>query len=449
MKVLIKDGLVIDPKNKRNSQLDILLEDGIITKIKKNINETYDYLLDAKNYIVSPAFVDLHTNFCDPGVTVREDLKSGSLSAIKGGYGFVVLGTDNKPAPSECNVIDYIMRYREIMPLSIFPCGAVTVSKKGEELADLQFLYNHGVVGFFDGLRPIKDKELLKEALIKAKTIGIPLALYSGSLDGVKVRGINEGKVSAKLGIKDAEREEDEAKDLYENITVLKDTGATIDFCYITTKESIELISITKKNLKNVYAEVPALNLILTEKALEKSGSLAKVVPSLKSESNRKALIKALKDKEIDIISSNHTPCTEDEKNEKLKNATNGAIGLETMLGICGKVLVHSKELTWSEVIEKICVNPAKLYGIEEYGAGSINEGDYANITIFDPDEKWTLEVDDIASKSKNTPLIGVPLIGKVKYTICDGKLVYRDIPKPKEELEEVEEVNVKRKKSK
>lgn len=438
MKVLIKDGLVIDPKNKRHSQLDILLDDGIITKIKSNITDKYDYLVDAKDYIVSPAFVDLHTNFCDPGVTVREDLKSGSLSAIKGGYGFVVLGTDNKPAPSECNVIDYIMRYREIMPLSIFPCGAITESKKGEKLADLQFLFNHGVVGFFDGLRPIVDKELLKEALKKVKELGCPLAIYSGNLDGVKVRGINDGKVAQKLGIKNAEKSEDEATDLYENIKVLKDIGATIDFCYITTKESIELINITKKNLDNVYAEVPALNLILTEKALEKSGTLAKVVPSLKTESDRKALVEALKNGDIDIIASNHAPCTEAEKEEKLKNATNGAIGLETTLGICGKVLVATKILTWDEVIEKIAVNPAKLYQLEEYGAGSIQEGDYANLTIFDPNEKWALQEEDIASKSHNTPLIDVQLLGKVKYTICDGKLVYRDIPKS----EETEEVN-------
>lgn len=442
MRVLIKGGLVIDPKNKRHSQLDILLDDGIIVKIKADISDKYDYLLGVENLIVSPAFVDLHTNFCDPGVTVREDLKSGSLSAIKGGYGFIVLGTDNKPAPSECNVIDYIMRYREIMPLSIFPCGAITEGKKGEKLADLQFLYNHGVVGFFDGLRPIADKELLREALLKVKEINKPLAIYSGVLDGVKVRGINDGKVAQKLGIKNAERAEDEAIDLYENIKVIKDIGATVDFCYITTKESIDLIDITKQNLDNVYAEVPALNLILTEKALEKDGTLAKVVPSLKTESDRKALIKALKDGKIDIIASNHAPCTEAEKEEKLKNATNGAIGLETTLGVCGKVLVSTKALTWDEVIEKIVVNPAKLYNLEEYGAGSIEEGEYANITIFDPNEKWSLQVDDIVSKSKNSPLIDVPLIGKVKYTICDGKLVYRDIPK----IEVIEENNDTRK---
>lgn len=436
MRVLIKDGLVIDPKNKRHSKLDILLEDGVITKIKNNIDENYDYLIDAKDYIVSPSFVDLHTNFCDPGVTVREDLKSGSLSAIKGGYGFVVLGTDNKPSPSECNVIDYIMRYRQIMPLSIFPCGTITENKKGEKLADLQFLYNHGVVGFFDGLRPIVNKDLLNDALVKAKELGVPVALYSGKLDGVKVRGVNDGKVAQKLGIKGAEKSEDEAIDLYENIKVIKDIGTIVDFCYITTKESIDLINITKQNLSNVYAEVPALNLILTEKALEKNGTLAKVVPSLKTESDRKALIEAVKNGDIDIISSNHAPCTKDEKEERLKSATNGAIGLETTLGICGKVLVSTNIMTWDQVIEKICVNPAKLYQIEDYGAGSLNEGDNANITIFDPNEKWELQEEEIASKSKNTPLIGVPLIGRVKYTICDGKLVYKDIPKTEETVE-------------
>ncbi len=177
-----------------------------------------------------------------------------------------------------------------------------------------------------------------------------------------------------------------------------------------------------------VYAEVPALNLYLNDKAVEKYGALAKVLPPLRAESERTALCKALKDDIIDIISSNHVPVEADEKAGKLKDAKDGSIGLETTLGICGEKLVKGGFLNWKEVIEKISVNPAKLYELDKFGAGKIDEGTIANITIFDPKEEWQLTEEDITSRSHNTPLIGSNLTGKVKYTICNGKLIYREV---------------------
>lgn len=428
MKVLIKNGLVIDPKNNRNDYFNILIENGLIKKIAVDIDDNYDYLVNAKGMIISPGFVDLHPNFCDPGVTSREDLKSGSLSATRGGYTFVVLGTDNKPAPSECNVIDYINNHSSIMPVNIYPCAAVTVGKLGIELADLQFLYNHNIFGFFDGLRPIRDKELLREAMMKIKSIGVPLALYSSSLEKVKVRGVNDSKVNEKLGLKNLEKSESEALDLKENLDLAIETGVTLDLTYVTTKESVDLVRKVKKDHNNIYAETPALNLILVDKVVQKYGSLAKVVPPFRQESDRKAVIDGLKDGTIDIISSNHSPCTEAEKDVKLKDATNGAISLETVLGVCGSKLVEPGLMTWKDVITKISLNPAKLYKIDKDGAGSIDIDNSANLTIFNPTEKWIVKEENILSKSKNTPLIGTELVGKVKYTICEGKLVYRDI---------------------
>ena len=428
MKALIKNGMVIDPVNSIKEKCDILIENNIVKSVKKKIDEEANYVIDAKGMIVSPGFVDLHANFCDPGATDREDLKTGSLSAAKGGYTHVLLGVDNKPAPSECNVIDYIIRYASIMPTNIYASAAISEDRLGFEAADINFLYSHGAFAFYDGLRAIEDKNLLAKVMGLVKAKGKVLSLFSGTSDDKYTRGIIDGAVAKKLKIKNPTPLDAEANDLKDNLALAKLTGVKLDLAYITSAESIELVEEAKKDKQEVYAEVPALNLILTDKALDKYGTNAKVVPALRSESDRVSLCKALKKGTIDVISSNHVPIEKKDKSEKMKDAPSGAIGLETVLGICGLKLVDDGYLNWKEVIEKISVNPAKIFGLDKEGAGSITEGKKANITIFSPNEKWKLEEESIVSKSHNSPLIGVELMGKVKYTICNGRLVYREV---------------------
>ena len=428
MKVLIKNGTIIDPTYNLKEKKDILIENQNVVNIKKKITEDVDYVIDAKNMIVAPGFVDLHANFCDPGATDREDLKSGSFAAAKGGFTHVVLGTDNKPAPSESNVIDYINKYKGIMPINIYPSATISVDRLGLEVADLNFLYNHGAFAFYDGLRPIVDKNILKKAIDIVKTKDKVVSIYSEVIDKVKVRGIVDGTVAKGLGIKGATPVDAEVLDLKDNIAVARLTNAKVDLAYISTEESVEIVKEAKKEKLNLYAEVPALNLYLNEKAIERYGNLAKVLPPLRTEKDRVALCVGLKKDIIDIISSNHVPIEEKEKEGKFKDAQSGSIGLETVLGICGKKLVDDGYLTWKDVIEKISVNPAKLYNLDKDGAGKIDIDHPANITIFDPNEKWILTEGSIVSKSHNTPLIGLELKGKVKYTICNGRLVYRDV---------------------
>ena len=433
MKALIKNGMVIDPANSIKEKRDILIENSIVKQVKKKIDEDANYVIDAKGLIVSPGFVDLHANFCDPGATDREDLKSGSLSAAKGGYTHVVLGVDNKPAPSECNVIDYIIRYASIMPTNIYSSAAISEDRFGLELADINFLYSHGAFAFYDGLRAIEDKNLLVKAMTQVKAKNKVLSLFSGTADDKYVRGIIDGSVAKKLKIKNPMPVEAESDDLKDNLKLAKMVGVKLDLAYITSTESIGLVEKAKSEKQEVYVEVPALNLMLTDKALDKYGSNAKVIPALRSEADRVNLCKALKSGVIDVISSNHVPIEQKEKNEKLKDAASGAIGLETVLGICGLKLVEDGYLNWKEVIEKISLNPAKVFDLDKDGVGSITEGKKANITIFDPKEKWTFTEESIVSKSHNSPLIGMELVGKVKYTICNGRLVYRAVEENKE----------------
>ncbi len=434
MKALIKNGLVIDPVNSVKEKRDVLIENGLVKSVSKGIKEEANYVIDAKGMIVSPGFVDLHANFCDPGATDREDLKSGSLSAAKGGFTHVVLGVDNKPAPSESNVIDYIVKYANIMPINIYASSAITADRAGMELADINFLYSHGAFAFYDGLRAIEDKNLLIKAMKIIKDKNKVISLFSGVVDEKCTKGVIDGAIAKKLKIKNPTPVDAEAEDLKENLELAKLCGIRLDLAYVTSSKSLELVENAKNEKQDVFAEVPALNLILNEKALSTSGTLAKVVPALRTENERVELCNALKKGVIDIISSNHVPVEAEDKDVKFKDAVSGAIGLETVLGICGMKLVNDGYLGWKEVIEKISVNPAKLYSLDSDGVGSITEGKKANITIFAPDEKWKFEEETIVSKSHNSPLIGAELMGKVKYTICNGRLVYRAVELKKDE---------------
>ena len=453
MTVLIKNGTLIDPKNNINEKFDIILEDNKVKEISKGIKEdkngenVFNHIIDAKGMIIAPGFVDVYANFCDPGVTTKEDLKSGSLASAKGGFTTVILGVDNVPSTGEVNVIEYIHKYSNIMPVNIFTTSSLRYGRQLDELSDLTFLSTHGALDFFEGQKPIEDKEFLKSTLKKVKTLNKVFGLYSEDQKKVKTNGILKGEISEKLGVKSATPKEAEFTDLKINFDIAKDTGAKVLFTNITSPESIEFMK--EQKLDTTFTAAPAINLILNDKALENGDTNAKMLPPLREEQDRRALVDAVKNGVIDIIYSNHNPQLKEDKDVKFKDAINGSIGLETLLGVVGKILVSDARMNWSNVIEKFTVNPARIFSLDKEGIGEVKIGKEANIVIFDPNEEWELKEEDIVSKSKNTPLIGVKLKGKVKYTIHNGKLVYIDsnitnlheslVDKKEEEIENVD----------
>ena len=431
MTVLIKNGTLIDPKNNINEKLDIILEDNKVKEISKGIKEdkngenVFNHIIDAKGMIIAPGFVDVYANFCDPGVTTKEDLKSGSLASAKGGFTTVILGVDNVPSTGEVNVIEYIHKYSNIMPVNIYTTSSLRYGRQLDELSDLTFLSTHGALDFFEGQKPIEDKEFLKSTLKKVKTLNKVFGLYSEDQKKVKTNGILKGEISEKLGVKSATPKEAEFADLKINFDIAKDTGAKVLFTNITSPESIEFMK--EQKIDTTFTAAPAINLILNDKALENGDTNAKMLPPLREEQDRRALVDAVKNGVIDIIYSNHNPQLKEDKDVKFKDAINGSIGLETLLGVVGKILVSDARMNWSNVIEKFTINPARIFSLDNDGVGEIKIGKEANIVIFDPNEEWELKEEEIVSKSKNTPLIGVKLKGKVKYTIHNGKLVYID----------------------
>ena len=432
MNVLIKNGTLIDPKNNIKEKLDIVLEDKRVKQIAKKIKEVdengeriFKHVIDAKGMIVAPGFVDVYPNFCDPGVTTKEDLKTGSLASVKGGFTYVVLGVDNVPSTGEVNVIEYIRKYASIMPVNIYTTASLKYGRQLDDISDLNFLSTHGALSFYDGVKPIEDKVFLKNTLIKIKKLNKVFGLYCEDQKKVKINGILKSDISEKLGLKGATPREAEVNDLKVNLPIVKEVGTKVIFTNITSDESLEYFE--KEKIESTFAAAPVLNIILNEKALSTGDTNAKLLPPLRSEEERKALINAIRKDVIDIIYSNHTPQLKEDKDVKIKDAIHGSISLETVLGIVGKVLVEDEGMSWSKVIEKISLRPAQIFELDKYGAGEIKVGNIANITIFDPNEEWEITEDTIVSKSKNTPIIGMKLKAKVKYTITNGLLVYRD----------------------
>lgn len=443
MKVLIKNGLVINPKTKFNKKANIVIEahneNSKISSINDKEIKDYDHMIDASGMIVSPGFVDIHTNFCEPGFENKENLKTGCMAAAKGGYTSIVLGTDMKPLPCQVNVIDKIKSKQPLLPNTIYTTCTITNEKENEELSPFSFLKLHGAVGAFEGNIGVGNEALIDEAIKLCKNINFPISFYPENIPEIadedydiptlskvlKSRGINPGPTAEKLGI-DAlpvEREVYAVANILEK--TLKYQNDRVELAHISSKDSIEIIEKARKNGMKFYVSVPILNTFFSDKALAKIGTNAKLLPPLRAETDRKLIIQALKNNIIDIITSNHTPCLHNEKTEPLDKAAPGNITIEFVLGICGTKLVKDNGFTWDQIIEKISVKPAEFYGLN---AGDLSVGKPADLTIFDPNEDWMVETTEIKSKSKNTALLKQKLHGKVKYTVARGKLIYKDI---------------------
>ena len=442
MKVLIKNGLVINPATKFNKVANVVIEahneNSKIAYIGDKQIKDADHIINAEGLIVSPGFVDIHTNFCEPGYENKENLKTGCMAGAKGGYTSIVLGTDTKPFPSQVNVIDKIRSKQVLLPNNIYPTCTITNEKENEELSPFTFLKLHGAAGAYEGSIGVGNESLIDEALKLSKQLDFPISFYPENIPEIaiedfdittlanilKSRGINVGPTAEKLGYSalPVEREVYAVANILEK--ALKYKNENLELAHISSKESLELIKKAKGLGMKFYTSVPILNVYYSDKALAKYGTNAKLIPPLRSETDRKLLIAGLKNNDIDIITSNHTPCLHSEKTEPMDRAAQGNVTIEFVLGICGTKLVKDNNFTWSEVIEKISVNPAKFYKLN---AGDLSVGKPADLTIFDPKEDWSVEISDIASKSKNTSLFKQKLIGKVKYTVARGKLIYKD----------------------
>lgn len=421
--ILIKNGRLIDPASKRDEIIDIAVENGEIIKIGKIKEEKgFEQIIDATNCVVSPGLIDIHVHFRDPGFTYKEDILTGAKSAARGGITTVVCMANTKPVVDNVETLNYVNEKAKDAVINVLQLGSVTKSFRGKELVDFEELLKNGAVGFSDDGIAINDTGILYDAMKKAKELDFVISLHEEDENFIEIAGVNDSEISKQLGIKGG------AKTVSEDIMVARDcmialeTGAKVNIQHISSGVAVETVRFAKSLGAKVYAEAAPHHFTLTEEDVLKHGSLAKMNPPLRSEKDKQILIEGLKDDTIEIIATDHAPHSEDEKGREFAACPSGIIGLETSLALGITSLVRKNHLSLMHLLEKMTINPAKLYKLDK---GYIKEGAVADLVIFNPDEQW--EVRDFDSKSSNSPFIGEKLYGKVKYTICDGKIVYTD----------------------
>ena len=441
-KLLIKNGRITDPASDTDRTGSILISGDKIVRIGDNISEEEILssgdapdVIDAKGCIVAPGFVDVHVHFRDPGFTDKEDIYTGAKAAAKGGYTSVVMMANTKPCIDNTDTLKYVLDKGKETDINIYACANVTMGMKGEELTDMEALAGAGAVGFTDDGIPLVKEEVVLEAMKRSKELDLPLSFHEEDPSVIENNGINRGKASEHFGIGGSPREA-EIRMISRDIELAKKTGACIDIQHISTKEGVELVRKAKAAGVNIHAEATPHHFSLTEEAAIKHGTLAKMNPPLREEADRQAIIEGIVDGTIDMIATDHAPHTEEEKSREITKAPSGIIGLETALPLALMNLVNSDDPDMQAavrpdagtdiktVLAALSTNPAALYKLD---AGYIKEGGPADIVIFDPTETWEFKKEDIASKACNSPFIGEKLTGRVKYTICKGKIAWRD----------------------
>lgn len=418
---VIKNVRILDPASATDMTGDIGIENGKIAAIGTVETKAEDQVLDGKGLVAAPGLVDTHVHFRDPGLTYKEDICSGAHAAAAGGFTSVVCMANTKPVADNVDTVSYIVDKGKKTNIHIYATAAVTKAFDGKNLTDFRDLLKAGAVGFTDDGIPIKDAETVKAAMELAAELDVPISLHEEDPDLIERPGVNQGKVSEKLNYGGAP-----ARSEYEMVRrdceLTLQTRAKTVIQHISSAESVEAVRQCWRRGGRIYGEVTPQHFSATEDLVLEKGALARVNPPLRTEADRQAIIEGLKDGTLNIIATDHAPHSREEKAKDIKDAPSGMIGLETSLALGITNLVKTGELELIDLLEKMTINPAMLYHLN---AGRITEGGPADLVLFDPDKKWTVE-DHFYSKANNSPFIGMELTGKVQYTICNGKIVYQ-----------------------
>lgn len=423
MKILIKNGLVVDPANNIERIADLLIVDDVIKKVGENISDPDAKVIDATGKVVAPGLVDLHVHFREPGLEYKEDITTGSKAAAKGGVTTVVCMPNTNPVIDNRALVEFVMnRGREEGLVNVLTTGCISKGQKGEELSEIGELKSAGAVGLTDDGRPVKSSSLMRKALEYAKMFDIPVMSHSEDLELVDNGSMNEGYMSTHLGLRGIPKAA-ESVAVSREILIAEEVGGRLHICHVSTKNSIEAIRQAKKRGVNVTAETAPHYFTLTDKACDGFNTNAKMNPPLRDDEDVKAVIEGLKDGTLDAIATDHAPHHRDEKDVEFDQAYNGIVGLETSLALGVTYLVKTGKLTMSELIERMSLNPSRIIGIDR---GTLSEGAKADVIIFDNDNKFKVDVSKFESKGKNSPYDGYELYGRVETTITSGKIVYQ-----------------------
>ena len=412
----------MDPGTNASYKADLHIRDGVIAKIGPDLSAAPgEECLDAEGFIIAPGLIDTHTHFRDPGFPHKETLHTGALAAARGGFTSVICMANTSPAVDSVPVLQDILERAKQEDIRVFQAGTVSQGLKGQVMTDMPALKEAGACGFTDDGIPITNAAFCYEAMKAAGALGVPISLHEEDPALIRNNGINHGEVSRQMGLYGSPSIAEESLVARDCMLALR-SGAHVVIQHISSGYSVELVRSFRAMGAKLHAEATPHHFTLTEDAVLTHGTLAKMNPPLRTEKDRQAIIRGLSDGTIDIIATDHAPHSAAEKAKPFPDAPSGIIGLETALALGITSLVRPGHLTLMQLLEKMTINPARLYHLPY---GNIKQDSPADLVIFDPDESWI--PDSYHSMSSNSPFTGRKLYGKVKYTLCNGRIVYAD----------------------
>ena len=420
--MIIKNGLLVDTVKETVYAADMKIADGKIVEVAENIEAAEnEEVIDASGKYVAPGLIDGHVHFRDPGLTYKEDIHTGALSAAAGGFTTVICMANTKPVVDNVETLKYVLDTGKNEKINVLQAGAVSVGFKGEEMTNFEELLENGATGLTDDGIPLKDETFVRAAMERAKELDVVLSFHEEDPAFITNNGVNRGKASEFFGI-GGSPEEAEISLVKRDCELAKEIGAKINVQHISSGKAVDLVRQAKAAGAKVYSEATPHHFTLTEEACIKHGTLAKMNPPLRTEEDRLAIIKGLQDGTIDMIATDHAPHSVDEKAKPITEAPSGIIGLETSLSLGITSLVKPGHLSIVELMKKMSLNPAVIYGLDK---GTLNVGKDADLVIFDMDQCWTPET--YYSKAVNTPFTGMELTGLVCMTICGGEIAFKN----------------------
>ncbi|MFP4381450.1 MAG: dihydroorotase [Candidatus Sumerlaeia bacterium] len=422
--LLIKNGRIIDPANKRDEVADILVEDGKIADCGRDLGAQADETIDATGKIVCPGFIDMHVHLREPGREDKENIESGSRAAAAGGFTSICPMPNTSPVVDSAQGLQFLLsRAREKSVVHILPVAAVTQGQMGESITEFGDLVYYGAIAFSDDGNPIMNAEIMHRALEYTSMFNVPILDHCEDQMLAEGGQMRSGAMAMKLGLKGIPGAANSCQ-VARDIDLARYTGGRVHIQHLSVRASVEYIATAREKGINVTCEATPHHLTLTDACLEGYDTNYKMNPPLGSEDDRQALLEGLRSGVIDCIATDHAPHTDMEKDQVFDQAPNGVLGMETAFGVCYTDLVLKKEIDLNLLIEKMTIAPAKILNLTK---GTLSKGVDADITILDLDHEYTVDAKQFFSRSSNCPWHGAKLKGRALYTIVDGRVVFEN----------------------
>ena len=424
-KLLIKNGRVLDPATGRDEIADILVKGGLIVRIGQNLHATGVIGFDAAGMVVAPGFIDMHVHLREPGFEHAETIESGSKAAVAGGFTSICSMPNTSPVNDDAAVTRYILEQaRAASGANVFPIGAITEESAGEKLASIGSMKAAGAVAISDDGRPVMNSRVMRRAMEYAHAFDMPVIDHCEDLNLSAGGDMHEGFTSVRLGLRGIPSSSEDVM-VARDILLAETTGARFHVAHLSSRRSLEMVAQAKSRGLPVTCEVSPHHLALTDEDLGAAGyeSNFKMKPPLRDAADREALIEGVVSGVVDAIATDHAPHPGSEKMQEFERCPFGVIGLETAVAVTLEVLVHSGRVPLMRLVELFTTGPARILGLNR---GRLAPGLPGDITIFDPERRWTYDVNRSLSKSRNSPFHGRTFRGAPMATVVNGVLAWR-----------------------